>query len=45
MSVTEIAERLGYSSLYAFSRTFKEAFGTSPKQYAKLSNGRKENAK
>lgn len=35
MSVTEIAERLGYSSLYAFSRAFKEAHGTSPKQYEK----------
>ena len=33
MNVTEIAERLGYSSLYAFSRAFKEAFGISPKQY------------
>ena len=33
MSVSEIAERLGYSSLYAFSRAFKEEFGASPKQY------------
>ena len=35
MSITEIAEWLGYSSLYAFSRAFKEALGVSPKQYAK----------
>ena len=33
MNVTKIAERLGYSSLYAFSRAFKDAFGISPKQY------------
>ena len=35
LSITEIAARLGYSSLYAFSRAFKEEYGTSPKQYCK----------
>lgn len=34
-SVTEIAERLGFSSLYAFSRMFKTLYGLSPKQYEK----------
>jgi AraC-like DNA-binding protein len=42
MSVTEISERLGYSSLYSFSRAFKEAFGTSPKKYA-MSKAKKDN--
>ena len=35
MKMTEIAETLNYSSLYSFSRAFKENFGISPKQYAK----------
>ena len=34
MNVGEVAARLGYSSLYSFSRSFKEKFGISPKQYA-----------
>ena len=34
MTITEIAEILNYSSLYSFSRAFKENFGISPKQYA-----------
>ena len=32
-SSTEIAERLGYSSLYAFSNAFKHSVGISPKEY------------
>ena len=34
MKMTEIAETLNYSSLYSFSRAFKESFGISPRQYA-----------
>ena len=33
LKISEIAEQLGYSSLYAFSRAFKEMYGVSPKQY------------
>ena len=32
----EIAEMLGYSSVYSFSKAFKENFGMSPKAYAAL---------
>lgn len=35
LKITEIADVLGYSSLYSFSRAFREHFGISPKQYAK----------
>jgi AraC-like DNA-binding protein len=35
LKITEIAEMLNYSSLYSFSRAFKETFGVSPKQYEK----------
>jgi len=35
LNISEIAETLGYSSLYAFSRAFKEMYGASPKQYLK----------
>jgi len=34
-SATEISELLNYSSVYAFSKAFKEHFGTSPKNYNK----------
>ncbi len=39
-NVSEIAERLGFSSVHYFSRLFKERVGVSPTQYAKtlLSN-------
>ena len=33
MTVTEISELLNYSSVYAFSKAFKEQFGVSPKNY------------
>ena len=39
----QIAERLGYSSLYAFSRAFKEKFGVSPKQYERTEKDKKGN--
>lgn len=34
-TVTEIAERLGYSSIHYFSRHFKKATGVSPSEYLK----------
>ena len=33
--ITEIADRLGYSSPYTFIRAFKTEYGISPKQYSK----------
>jgi len=33
MSVTEIADQLGYTSLFYFSARFKHAFGWSPRRY------------
>ena len=33
LSVTNIAELLNYSSIYAFSKAFKEKYGVSPKRY------------
>jgi len=33
MSVTEVSEKLNYSSIYVFSRAFKNAFGISPSRY------------
>lgn len=35
LSITEIATLLRYSSIYTFSRAFKEHFGLSPAQYRK----------
>ncbi|WP_127587695.1 helix-turn-helix domain-containing protein [Paenibacillus koleovorans] len=34
MSLTEIAEYLGYSDLFAFSKSFKLAYGLAPSDYA-----------
>ena len=36
LTITQIAEKLNYSSLYAFSRAFKTAYGISPREYLKL---------
>lgn len=33
MSITKIAELLNYSSIYTFSRAFKDKYGKSPEQY------------
>ena len=33
MSISEIAERTGYSSLQAFSKNFRKVYGVSPRQY------------
>ncbi len=35
LSITQIAELLGYSSIYTFSRAFKGRYGYSPEQYRK----------
>lgn len=35
LSVTEISERTGFESLYAFSRAFKNTYSLSPKAYSK----------
>ncbi len=35
-NVTEVAARLGFSSVYAFSRMFKTVYGLPPKQYELL---------
>ena len=35
LSVGEVAELLHYASIYTFSRSFKEAFGSSPARYRK----------
>ncbi|MBQ2967696.1 MAG: helix-turn-helix transcriptional regulator [Clostridia bacterium] len=36
MNITEVAESLGFSSIYAFSRVFKKEMGISPKKYAEI---------
>ncbi len=33
LSITEIANSLHYSSIYVFSRAFKDKFGICPKEY------------
>ena len=38
-SVTEVARRLGYSSIYVFSRAFKNRFGVSPSEYGRDGEG------
>lgn len=35
LKITEIAELLNFSSVYTFSKSFKSAFGISPKEYGK----------
>lgn len=34
-SVSRVAEEVGFSSIYAFSRAFKNKFGISPSEYQK----------
>lgn len=36
-NITQISEKFGYSSVHAFSATFKAVHGISPKQYEKIS--------
>ena len=38
MPVTEIADKLNYQSIHAFSRAFKKRFGMSPSQYKALNS-------
>jgi AraC-like DNA-binding protein/mannose-6-phosphate isomerase-like protein (cupin superfamily) len=40
MNVTEIADRLGYSSVHYFSRQFKKSTGMSPSEYLKTMKAR-----
>ena len=35
LSVTEISEKLNFSSIYAFSRAFSNFYGCSPSEYRK----------
>lgn len=39
MSITEISEKLNYSSMYAFSKSFKKCYGVSPKMFQKSKKG------
>jgi AraC-like DNA-binding protein/mannose-6-phosphate isomerase-like protein (cupin superfamily) len=36
LKISEVAERSGFESLFAFSRAFKKAYGMPPKTYGKL---------
>ena len=36
MKMSEIAEKLNYASVYAFSKAFKNHFGSSPENYCKI---------
>lgn len=38
MSFTQIAEKLHYSSIYAFSKSFKQQYNMSPREYKKALN-------
>ena len=41
-SITEISERIGYDSIYSFSRAFKNKLGVSPREYRhKMFNNKK----
>lgn len=42
MSSTQIAEKLRYSSVYAFSKAFKNKYGFSPRRYAEEFRGREK---
>jgi len=33
MNISEVADYMGYSDLYAFSKSFKQTFAMSPSQY------------
>lgn len=39
MSISEIAERVGYSSIHSFSKAFRKAEGVPPVEYIKLYEG------
>lgn len=43
LKISEISNLLGYSSVYAFSKAFKDEFGVSPKNYYKETSMAKEN--
>lgn len=39
LSLTSIAEEVGYGSVYAFSKAFKQAEGVSPREFIRVSSG------
>lgn len=39
-SLTEIAEKLGYSSIYAFSKAFKKQYGNPPSSFKQTANNK-----
>ncbi|MBE6601316.1 MAG: helix-turn-helix domain-containing protein [Ruminococcaceae bacterium] len=41
-SITEIAEKLNFSSIYAFSRAFTNYYGCSPSEYRRREDGKTE---
>lgn len=43
LSITEISEKLNYSSIYVFSRIFKKHFGISPSAYKQQKDRAKQN--
>ena len=44
MTITQIAENLGYKSIYAFSRAFRTYVGMTPTDYKKWANEMKKDA-
>ena len=38
MSITDIADKLNYQTIHAFSRAFKKRFGMSPSQYKSINS-------
>jgi AraC-like DNA-binding protein len=39
LSLTSIAEKIGYGSVFAFSKSFKQMIGISPRQFIKTFSG------
>jgi AraC-like DNA-binding protein/mannose-6-phosphate isomerase-like protein (cupin superfamily) len=44
LSVTQISELLNFSSIYTFSRSYKDYFGVSPNESRKMTQGQNENS-
>jgi AraC-like DNA-binding protein len=42
LSVTQISELLNFSSIYTFSRSYKDYFGVSPNESRKMTQNRSE---
>jgi hypothetical protein len=45
LSLTSVAERIGYGSVFAFSKAFKQAEGVSPRQFVRSFRRCKRNAR